>query len=808
MLILENMNYVPALRAVRSAALAGLFALAVLACGDDSSADPVCGDDVCDASESATTCPADCGCGNGVLNPGEACDGSDLGGATCESEAGQGGVLACNSDCTFDVTGCDAAMCGNDVVEDGEVCDGTDLAGETCASLGFSGGDLSCTGDCGLDPSTCCNDFCNEEGTAVCNGDSLEACVMGANGCLTLDVTDCAANDDICDDSEAEPACVCVDRCPMEGMSHCDGAVAETCVLEADGCLAWTPVTDCAMSGETCAIGPEGQPMCTSPATAEDCSDPFELAPGDNVIAWAATEADYLTTEPSCNTIGDPAGPDLVLSYTAASDGIVTFAMEKPASARQMIVVSDAACGTVTPELECLSEYTPTTLGSTFAVVQGTTYYFYVRDTDSGSAPLSNPLLMTVNETACTAYSNDATHLSPSDGATIATTTTTLSVDLQHPVDPSTGTITVTGDLGTSLSFDLSTSPSEVSFSNEGRTMAIDPGVSFQPGETVTVSWSGLQDPFCSASIPAPTWSFSILTPSCSPGTGGMVGNTMTRISTGLGTFTEYYMATDTELDGYVYLGGTSDLYRVAKDGATFEDVAATTDISFSELGYDMAVVGGSIFTLDDTISTSSPFLYRLSSTGGQTWNPLGYGMYPTTPNDGVAGVFHDNGRLYMVTDEFSSGVDTEIWSVPVSAISLPTYAVLEGSVAGEEDCTGISGDDDYFYLTCANADRLVRVDRTTYDSELITDRIDLSLTNNAVHAHDFDDDGRADALYVKTDEENFHYVCDPGGTGPYWVDLFAEWGTGTINYGLAFDPVNNELWAYDDDTQELLLFQ
>jgi hypothetical protein len=48
------------------------------------------------------------GCGDGVKAADEACDGPDLGGATCASAVASGwtGVLACTSACQLDVTGC------------------------------------------------------------------------------------------------------------------------------------------------------------------------------------------------------------------------------------------------------------------------------------------------------------------------------------------------------------------------------------------------------------------------------------------------------------------------------------------------------------------------------------------------------------------------------------------------------------------------------------------------------------------------------------------------------------------------------
>lgn len=63
---------------------------------------------------------------------------ADAGAATCSP-----------SDCAT-VSGC-----GNGVVEARETCDGEDLAGESCHGQGFSGGTLSCTAGCELDTTDC-----------------------------------------------------------------------------------------------------------------------------------------------------------------------------------------------------------------------------------------------------------------------------------------------------------------------------------------------------------------------------------------------------------------------------------------------------------------------------------------------------------------------------------------------------------------------------------------------------------------------------------------------------------------------------
>jgi formylglycine-generating enzyme len=58
-------------------------------------------------TEPSTTGPS-AGCGNGELEEGEECDGTDLGGATCESVGQLGGSLACSEQCMLDASGCTA----------------------------------------------------------------------------------------------------------------------------------------------------------------------------------------------------------------------------------------------------------------------------------------------------------------------------------------------------------------------------------------------------------------------------------------------------------------------------------------------------------------------------------------------------------------------------------------------------------------------------------------------------------------------------------------------------------------------------
>jgi hypothetical protein len=68
-------------------------------------------------------------CGNGVVDPGEVCDGSELLGETCQSQGFTSGSLTCSADCSsFDTSAC--GLCISDLDEDG-ACDSVDNCPDT-----------------------------------------------------------------------------------------------------------------------------------------------------------------------------------------------------------------------------------------------------------------------------------------------------------------------------------------------------------------------------------------------------------------------------------------------------------------------------------------------------------------------------------------------------------------------------------------------------------------------------------------------------------------------------------------------------
>ncbi len=181
------------------------------------------------ASLDTSTCDAPASCGDGVKDPGEACDGADLGSVTCMSQGFPGGALTCLGNCSgFDTSGCDPnPACGDGVKNGAETCDGADLGGQSCMTQGFPGGALACLTNCsgfdtsGCDPNPACGDGV-KNGVEACDGADLggESCVTQGfpGGTLT-----CLGNCSGFDTSGCAPNPFCGDGV-KNGTETCDGA--------------------------------------------------------------------------------------------------------------------------------------------------------------------------------------------------------------------------------------------------------------------------------------------------------------------------------------------------------------------------------------------------------------------------------------------------------------------------------------------------------------------------------------------------------------------------------------------------------
>ena len=755
------------------------------ACGTACESGEICVEGTCELS-----CPAGqtlCGtaCIDTTSDPRHcgACDAACESGAVCSESM-------CAVSCGADLTDCSAACV--DVQSSPLHCGACDNACPAPA------------GGAGLCMAGTCRAVCDPL-MGDCNADAADGCETT----LATDVTNCGACGRTCSLPQAVAGCAagaCTVATCDTGYGDCDGSAANGCETDitSDPLSCGACGTVCA-AGDRCVLG-----MCETPV-GDTCANAVALSPGANTVMWNAVGLDYITSNPSCLTSGTSlSGPDVVLSYTAPADERVTIDFTKPSSTRWAAVVSGGACGTLTPELLCASDYSPTTFGGDFILAAGATAYIYVIDTDSGTARLDNPLMVNVAGADCSTPAS-VVSLAPASGTTTDTVSPTFTVTFDDRIDTTAGIVTISGDAGTSLSYDLSASPAEVSFSAVDTVMTIDPGIAFPPGEQLTITWSGLGG-FCPSrpAIASPTWIVDVIAPPCVPGMGGVVGRTTTTFPTGISSLTEYYVAPDESPTGYVYVGGTGDLYRIPKSGGTAEDVEAAAGLTTSHLGYGMIIAGSNLYTLNDATTGTTGRIYRISTDGGTSFGIFNYATFPTAPTDDFRSGTVYGGRIYLLTEEDTASTPTQIWSMEADAASVPTTPTLDLEITGETDCTAIDRDTSFYYLVCGDpGDRVIRVPVAGGTPVLISDTIPVSTLNSGgLRGDDLDADGVFDVLYIQTEAAEVYYVCDPADASPY-VDTLVSFGASTTsNYGMGFDRGADTLWTFDDDTRDFVTIE
>ena len=178
------------------------------------------------------------GCGNKILDEGESCDGDVSSDVSCASILGKwyDGTVSCDAACGYDTSDCKLMEgCGNGILDYGERCDGILISeGVTCESLlgEWYEGTVECTDGCGYDTSKCtikagcgngivddgedCEDGKFPQGTSLACSDWSEVYGSGNVKCVN-----CQVNFDNCK-APAEPKCGDGRLDPGE---PCDGAL-------------------------------------------------------------------------------------------------------------------------------------------------------------------------------------------------------------------------------------------------------------------------------------------------------------------------------------------------------------------------------------------------------------------------------------------------------------------------------------------------------------------------------------------------------------------------------------------------------
>ncbi len=282
-------------------------------------------------------------CGDGVAETDEPCDGEDLRDQDCEDFGLYRGTLSCRGDCTLDLSAC-GGRCGdgirqNDGVDTFEQCDGSDLGGTTCQdeSSILTQGTPTCTSDCSLSFDTCwgCGDGTLDSGeqcewslpiTETCEDRGYTGGFLTCDQDCQLDPVSCFnCGDGQCQayDGETWPQCTADCRWRWEALAV---GYRHTCAANFDGRLY------CWGDNATGALGwdPQTLPgihaipvLATELEThAMAAGDGFTVAEGrSSVLTWGANDRGQLgrtTTEPWIpGDLQGPAGIEELARFSA-----------------------------------------------------------------------------------------------------------------------------------------------------------------------------------------------------------------------------------------------------------------------------------------------------------------------------------------------------------------------------------------------------------------------------------------------------------------------------------------------------------
>ncbi len=293
-------------------------------------------------------------CGNGIVETGELCDANQIGGETCESQGFAGGELGCASNCqTFDTSSCTAApTCGDGLLNGTEICDGTDVGGNTCELLGRTAGTLRCATNCGAFDLASCGPADTCDGVAIDGNEVCDGTLIGTATCESLGFgpgtlvcgTDCQAYD--------TSGCSAAPRCgdgAINGTETCDGALLSNQTCETQGFGAGTLGcaadcrsydTDLCPPAPTCGDGVlNGTEVCDGALLDSETCETQGFGPG--VLTCAANCAAFITTAcppaPSCG--------DGIINGTEVCDGT--------ALAGQTCGTQSAGIGTLSCKADC-----------------------------------------------------------------------------------------------------------------------------------------------------------------------------------------------------------------------------------------------------------------------------------------------------------------------------------------------------------------------------------------------------------------------------------------------------------------------
>jgi hypothetical protein len=247
-----------------------------------------------------------------------------------------------------------------------------------------------------------------------------------------------------------------------------------------------------------------------------------------------------------------------------------------------------------------------------------------------------------------------------------------------------------------------------------------------------------------------------------------------------------------------IVLGGTSSVFAFANVvGAAAVQYGTAEGITTTHLGYDLVALGGLIFSVDSTTTTSANRLFRIFD--GTAWGPGT--AWDLTPNyvasSPTYAIATDGTNVFMASRRTTSNGSTDFYQVSPSA---PNTPVLLGTTPSLWYGVGLAADNQYFYLTAngSGGEGVYRVNRTNLSAgatKIAT--IDTSTTANNIEVDAF---VNPQYLYVRAYGGDTHVIVQPGSANPAHLGVINTLGT-TSDYAMAYDKVAKALYVFETES-------
>lgn len=245
-----------------------------------------------------------------------------------------------------------------------------------------------------------------------------------------------------------------------------------------------------------------------------------------------------------------------------------------------------------------------------------------------------------------------------------------------------------------------------------------------------------------------------------------------------------------------IYMGDNTSVFAIPKQiGATAVEHGTGDGITTAHLGYDLVAIGGVLFSVDSTTSTTASRLFRISD--GTTWGPTAWDLNPVYTSNPSHAIATDGNSLFLTVRDTATPYVSNFYSFAKAAAGAPA---LLGTNASVYYIVGLAADDQYFYVASngPSGEGVYRLSRSniagapvkiaSVDTGTLCNNIELDAFVAPKH------------LYVRSATGDVHAVIDPASASPVHIGAISTLGTSS-DFAMTFDKADGVLYLFETET-------